>query len=162
MTHYIKSVRRFRASSLSDKTQRLNGLLALVRCNVVYLGLRHKMLTRLLSACYDSGAFSQIVGSALFLPNEYGQPKAPRLRGLFLFGLVRVGRSRCGSEGFGSRFRGHLRAAGEPGHHVLGETPQCRDARRAVEQNVLDADLAEVLDLFADLVRRAIDGPGFG
>ncbi len=56
-----------------------------VRSFTLYLFGRHNQLTRLHRACYDSGAFSQIVEGALFLPGEFGESKAPLSEGIFLF-----------------------------------------------------------------------------
>ena len=44
---------------------------------------RHKPLTKLLLACYDSGAFSQTSEGALFLPSVNREEKPPHSRWLF-------------------------------------------------------------------------------
>ena len=51
----------------------------------VFIESRHKQLTRLSYACYDSRAFSQISEDALFSPNEYSKRKALQMKGLSLY-----------------------------------------------------------------------------
>ena len=85
--------------------------------------------------------FQKLLKAPFFCPvNTY--IKRPLNRGAFLFCLGRR-RAAINLEGQAaeSGFGGYFRVAGETGHDVIGEAAQSGDARRTVEQNVLDADV---------------------